>query len=411
MPQPRVIFVNRFYWPEQPATAQLLADLAESLTSRGLPITIITSHPGEASIPSEETHHGVQIIRIGEKRLGQKNLLKRTADFARFLLGARRAVTRHAHPGDTLVAMTDPPLLGVALAGIAKRKNLRLIHWIQDIFPEVAIAVGHKFTALTRPSRDRAWRSASACVALGTDMAALLRERGVPDSQIHLCPNWAPEGLQPLPPDYPATATLRTHWALDGKLVIAYSGNLGRVHDFTSIIPLAESLRADTDIAFVFIGDGAQRASLEAAARERNLANIHFHPAQPRDQLAETLALGDIHLVTLRTGCERLVFPSKLYGIAAIGRPVLFIGPRDCEVARVIESNRFGHAFTSAPDDIPRLAAILRSLKSDPAQRLALGQASSAFCAREGRLHHATTRWHSLLSGNPLANTSPQPPL
>jgi colanic acid biosynthesis glycosyl transferase WcaI len=407
MPQPRVIFVNRFYWPDQPATAQLLTDLAESLAAAGLSITVITSHPGGASIPVTETRHGVQIIRVGEKRLGQKNLLKRTADFARFLLAARRAVTRHAHPGDTLVAMTDPPLLGVALAGPAKQKKLRLIHWVQDVFPEVAMAVGHKFTTLARPSRDRAWRNASACVALGTDMASLLREHGVPADQIHLIPNWSPEGLQPLPPDSPSTVSLRTRWHLDGKLVVAYSGNLGRVHDFTAIIPLATELRADTDIAFVFIGDGAQRPALEAAARAAGLSNIHFHPAQPRDQLAATLALGDIHLVTLRTGCERLVFPSKLYGIAAVGRPALFIGPRNCEVARVIESNGFGHAFTHSTADIPRLAAALRTLRADSAHRLTLGSAAASFCAREARLHHASTLWYKLLTGNPLADTSP----
>ncbi len=421
-PPPRVIFVNRFYWPDQPATAQLLTDLAESLAASGLPITVITSHPGDASIPSEETHNGVHIIRVGEKRLGQKNLLKRTADFARFLLAARRAVAKHARAGDTLVAMTDPPLLGVALSGPAKRKNLRLIHWVQDVFPEVAMAVGHRFTALARPLRDRAWRNASACVALGTDMAYLLRERGVPASQIHIIPNWAPEGLTPLPSSgstlhplpsilYSSTAALRHRWNLEGKLIVAYSGNLGRVHDFSAIIPLATELRADPNIAFVFIGDGAQRPALESAARAAGLTNIHFHPAQPRDQLAATLALGDIHLVTLRSGCERLVFPSKLYGIAAAGRPTLFIGPRDCEVARVIESHGFGNAFTAASADIPRLAATLRKLRADSAQRLSLGQAAAAFCEKEGRLHHATTRWLSLLSGNPLANTSTRPPL
>jgi hypothetical protein len=235
-------------------------------------------------------------------------------------------------------------------------------------------------------------------------MASLVRERGVPDSQIHVCPNWAPEGLtlQPLE----TAEALRVRWGLAGKFVVAYSGNLGRVHDFSAIIPLAESLRGDTDIAFVFIGDGAQRPALAAAARAHNLPNIHFHPAQPRDQLATTLALGDVHLVTLREGCERLVFPSKLYGIAAVGRPVIFIGPPECEVARVIESNGFGHAFTAGPAEIVRLADGLRALRDDAARQVALGRSAREFCDREGRLHHATARWIKLLVGNPLANTS-----
>jgi colanic acid biosynthesis glycosyl transferase WcaI len=405
---PRIIFVNRFYWPEQPATAQLLTDLAESLATAGLSITVITSHPGNASIPVTETHHGVQIIRVGGKRLGQKNLLNRAVDFTRFLLAARREIARLAHPGDTLVAMTDPPLLGVALAGIAKRKNLRLIHWIQDVFPEVAMAVGHRFTAIARPARDRAWRNA-ACVALGTDMASFIHERGVPEDQIHLIPNWAPEGVQPLPRDAPSTAALRTRWGLDGKLIVAYSGNLGRVHDFSAIIPLAESLRADTDIVFVFIGDGAQRPALEAAARAAGLTNIHFHPAQPRETLAATLALGDIHLVTLKRGCERLVFPSKLYGIAAVARPVFFVGPRPSEFSRLVDAHHFGLGFR--PDEVPQLAQALRGFAKDRNALDKYSVAALAFSEGEGRLHHATARWLQLLTGNPLANNSGAPPL
>ncbi|MGC4071619.1 MAG: glycosyltransferase family 4 protein [Nibricoccus sp.] len=402
-PPSRVIFVNRFYWPDQPATAQLLTDLAESLAATGLAVTVITSHPGGSTIPATETHRGVEIIRVGSERLGQKNLLKRTADFVRFLINARRAVARHAHAGDTLVAMTDPPLLGAALSGTAKRKRLRFIHWIQDVFPEVAITLGHKFTAVARPLRDRAWRTADLCVTLGTDMASLVRERGVPGEKIAICPNWAPEGLahQPLS----AADDLRKAWGLTGKFVVAYSGNLGRVHDFSAIIPLATALRDTPAIAFVFIGDGAQRQSLENAARAAGLTNLHFHPAQLRDRLAETLALGNVHLVTLKAGCERLVFPSKLYGIAAVGRPVFFVGPHPCEFSRIVDAHQFGLSFR--PEEVSQLAAALRGLVNDPDALIKYGDAAVAFCSQGGRLHHATTRWHQLLAGKPLANTAP----
>jgi glycosyltransferase involved in cell wall biosynthesis len=398
----RIVFVNRFYWPDEPATGQLLTDLAESLTAAGLRIAVVTSHPGDAAVPLRETRHGVEIIRVRGSRLGKKSLPKRALDFATFLLGARRELARLARPGDTVVALTDPPLLGAALAGLAQRKKLRLIHWVQDVFPEVAMASGHGFTACFRGWRDRAWRSAETCVALGSDMAALLRTRGVPESRIHIIPNWAPEGLEPLPAK--AGRSLRERWGLHAKLVVVYSGNLGRVHDFSAIVPLAVSLRDDTDIAFVFIGDGARRAALEAEVRAQGLSSVHFHPAQPREQLAPTLALGDVHLVTLRAGCEDLVFPSKLYGIAAVGRPVIFIGPRECEVARLIEDQGFGHAFS--PTDIAPLAAALRTLRDEHARRAALASAAAAYSQRSGRLAHATARWQSLLAGKPLARTA-----
>jgi colanic acid biosynthesis glycosyl transferase WcaI len=399
-PSRRVIFVNRFYWPDEPATAQLLTDLAESLATAAMTVTVITSHPGGEKVPLRETHRGVEIVRVRGSRFGRASLAKRALDFATFILGARRAIAAHAHPGDALVVMTDPPLLGVALAGLAKQKKLRLVHWVQDVFPEVAMTLGHGFTSVTRGARDRAWRTADVCVTLGEDMASLLRERGVPAQRIHCFPNWAPAGLQPLSPE--SAAALRQQWGLTGKFVVAYSGNLGRVHDFATIIPLATALHGEPDVAFVFIGDGAQRRPLEDAARTQGLTNIHFCPPQPRERLAVTLALGDVHLITLRPGCERLVFPSKLYGIAAVGRPVLFIGPPDCEVACVIETNGFGSAF--AADDVERIAASIREFRDDETKRATFGQAAAEFSSRSGRLHHAATRWLAVLAGKPLAD-------
>jgi hypothetical protein len=397
----RVIFVNRFYWPEEPATAQLLADLAPTLVEAGRQVAVIASHPGRIDRAVAENHRSVSIVRVRGSRPGKNHLPHRALDFVTFMLGARQAVAALAQPGDLLVAMTDPPLLDVALAGFARRKNLRLIHWIQDVFPEIAEVIGHPFVGVFRGARDRAWRAADACVVLGEDMAAHVRRSGVPSEKIRIIPNWAPLGLAPTPPDAPEVAALRRAWGLEGKFIVTYSGNLGRVHDFSAITPLAEALRDEPQIAIVFIGDGAQRAALESDVRARGLRNVRFFPAQPRAQLATTLALGDAHLVTLRADCASLVFPSKLYGIAAVGRPVLFLGAPDCEVARLVTRNGFGRAF--APCDVSAQAATIRMWRDDPARCVALDAAAVRFSDRAGGLHHAGTQWRALIEGKPLA--------
>src|ERR1019366_8362690 len=112
-------------------------------------------------------------------------------------------------------------------------------------------------------------------VTLGTDMAATIARASVPATKITISPNWAPASLAGVPSD--ATDTLRTAWGLTGKFVVAYSGNLGRVHDLAPVLDVAETLRAQTAIAFVLIGDGAQRKWLEAEVATRDLTNLHFH--------------------------------------------------------------------------------------------------------------------------------------
>ena len=299
------------------------------------------------------------------------------------------------HRGDKVVVLTDPPLLGIGAWLVARLCGARIFHWVQDIYPEIAMALtGHRWLGLMRPFRNLAWRRSDGCVTLGTDMALTLASAGVPTSKITVSPNWAPAGLRP--PLAADSIALRQAWQLEGKFIVAYSGNLGRVHDLNPVLKVAEILHTETSIAFVFIGAGAQRAVLESRATALGLGNVHFHPAQPRCQLAETLAMADIHLVTLLPGCEGLVFPSKLYGVAAVGRPVIFIGPPDCELAGLLTRHDFGLAFTR--DQITAIAITLRELSTDPARLDQL----AASAVRFGHAHSGPSRaagtWQQLIA-------------
>lgn len=390
----RLIFVNRFYWPETPATAQLLTDLAEGLAARGHDVTIITSAPAGKTNLRCETHRGVRIQRVRGTRWARVGLLGKAVDFASFYLGALVRLLLDTPHGATVVALTDPPLLAIGVGWVARLRRARTVHWVQDIYPELAIELaGQSWLSFVRPLRDRAWWQAAACVTLGTDMAALLQGAGVTADKIKLVPNWGPDGTVALP--RAAGAALRADWGLGDKFVVAYSGNLGRVHDLEPVLAVAARLRDEPGIAFLFVGDGAQRAALQATAVRLGLANVIFRPPQPRARLAESLAVGDLHLVTLRPGCERLVFPSKLYGIAAAGRPVCFIGPRECEVARIVREHDLGHA--AGREDADELAAFIRRLARDPAAAARHAAAAQRF-AQIHEAAAAVTAWESLLA-------------
>lgn len=394
----RIVFLNRFYWPDEPATAQLLTDLAEALAARDDEVVVIASHPGGPEIPADAVHRGVRIIRIAGTRWAKRlGLVGKAIDLAAFLFGALWRLLVVARRNDAVVALTDPPLLGAGAWLVAGLRGARLFHWAQDIYPEVAVALtGHRWLNILRPFRNLAWRRATRCVTLGTDMAGVLADAGVAPEKISLAPNWAPAGLSPQSPR--AADALRAEWDLAGKFIVAYSGNLGRVHDLESVLAVAEALRSEPGIAFVFIGGGAQRAALEATAKRLGLPNVHFHPPQPRARLLAALALGDVHLVTLLPGCEHYVYPSKLVGVAAIGRPVIFIGPRDCEIARLVAApgKDFGRAFERT--DTAAVAAELRALSVNSAECARLAAAALQFASAVGGAEAAATVWHAWLA-------------
>ena len=391
----RVIFITRFSWPDELATAQLLTDLAELLAERGDDVTVIASHNGPADLSRVQLHRGVTILRVSRTPGREAGAAGKALAFAAFSVGALWKLLFTLHRGDKVVVLTDPPLLGIGVWLVCRLCGARIFHWVQDIYPEIALALtGHRWLRLTRPLRNLAWRRSDGCITLGTDMAETLANAGIPAGKITISPNWSPAGLGPPLPG--AGIGLRQRWQLEGKFIVAYSGNLGRVHDLDPVLLVAKKLHAESGIAFVFIGAGAQRAQLEARVTQLGLSNVHFHPAQPRRDLGATLAVADIHLVTLLPGCERLVFPSKLYGITAVGRPVIFIGPQGCELARLVVRDGFGLAFTQ--DEIVSIADALRQLSTDSARREKLAAAAEEF----GRAHlgatHAAAVWQRLFS-------------
>src|SRR6478609_4455820 len=250
MPEPRVFFVNRVYWPSTEATAQLLTDLAEGLAARGWAVHVI------AAGNDATTQRGVTIHRTGTP-VHHSGLLSRAWSYRRFLWAARARLRSLVQPGDIVVAMTDPPLLGTFVAEELRGRDVRVVQWIQDIYPEIAFThfgpAAKLLLGRLQPRRDRAWRESATTVTLGTDMARAVAATGVPAEKITVLPNWAPQELDTPPTAADVAAYQPSNQA---PFVAAYSGNLGRVHEFATILDAAEALRADAGIAIRFTGRG-----------------------------------------------------------------------------------------------------------------------------------------------------------
>jgi glycosyltransferase involved in cell wall biosynthesis len=393
----RIVFLNRFYWPDETATAQLLTDLAEALAARGRTVLVVASRPPGPGA-AQETRAAVRILRVGSPRSRSLGLAAKARDWGLFYVAGLARVARVLRPGDTLIALTDPPLVGIGAAAVAQLRRARLVHWAQDIYPEIAVRVtGRRALGLIRPARNWAWRRASVCVAPGEGMAAVIAAAGVPADRLRVRGNWALAGLQPAPP--PAVAAARAALGADGRFVVAYSGNLGRVHDLEAVLDLAAALRTEPGILVLILGGGPLRPALERAAAARGLDAVRFGPARPRTDLAATLSAADVHLVTLLPGCEAFVFPSKLYGAAAVGRPVWFIGPAASDAARLVRRQGFGQTFER--DQTPQAAAALRELARRPELVAAYGQAALRFARQCGDGAAAARDWDEWVSASP----------
>lgn len=349
---PKLIFVNRYFYPDHSATSQMLSDLAFDLAQdKTHEIHIVTSRQryddAQASLAPVEEMNGVKIHRVWTSRFGRQQLLGRAFDYLSFYGAAFFRLYAVTERGDTIIAKTDPPLISVVAAIVAQLKSAHLVNWLQDLFPEVAAALGIKLSGalyrLLRRLRNHSLNIAKLNIAIGERMKAKLLDEGIAPERIQVIHNWADsEQIRPVAPQ---NNSLRKAWGLDGKFVVGYSGNLGRGHDSATLLEAATALREKTDIVFLVIGGGAKLEELKQAIATRQLDNFVFQPYQPREMLSASLSAADVHLVSLKPSLEGLIVPSKFYGIAAAGRPVLFIGDPQGEIARLIENIGCGYAI------------------------------------------------------------------
>jgi len=400
----RVCFVNRYCHPDHSATSQILSDLAAGLVEKGWSVTMVASRqryddPGEV-LAAREFWRGVEIHRIWTTRFGRARLLGRAIDYLTFYLSLPWHLLRLLRPGDVVVAKTDPPLVSLVVAPVARFRDARLVNWLQDVFPEVAVSLGEPplpapLAWLLRKLRNASLRVASMNVVIGARMAEHFVSEGLPEDRVQVISNWAHEDS--IQPKAAADSELRRELGLLDKFVVAYSGNLGRAHEIDTLFAAVCRLEDDPRIAFVVSGGGHGYVQLQQRSQAARLRNIQFLPYQPMAKLSDSLAAGDVHLVSLRPMLEGLIVPSKFYGIAAAGRAIGFIGDPDGELARLITLNQCGFCVAPGRDDL--LAEAIIRLASDPGSAREQGLRARKLLDSTFSREAAHRQWNKLLAG------------
>lgn len=389
--RPRLLFINRSYWPEVEATGQLLTELCEDLAAE-FAITVICGPARKVSgdVPADADklteHRGVRIRRIRHTQFDKASFAGRLINILTFQAAATWSALTSPR-SDVVIVETDPPLLCLLGRALQLVRRTRLVCYLQDIYPDVAVALGKLRTGmLSKALRNvffRIYRQSDAVVVLSRDMRNLLAEGGVPAERIHVVPNWVDtQAVRPMK----AGNRFRAAHGLADKFVVMYSGNLGMSQDLPRVLKAAELLRGNGQIVFVFVGDGAERKNLERIAQERRLGNVRFFDYQPKAELATSLSAADLHLVVLRPEIRQLLMPSKVYGALASGTPILLLAAPDCELAQMVRDHDLGAVVSGSTPRELAMAIELMASRPDALRRQAASARafSEAHCSRAG---------------------------
>lgn len=405
MSRPRLLFINRSYWPDSEATGQLLTDLCQDL-SGDFDVSVLVGLPNHVAegqtrpMAGRSNHAGVDIIRVRHTQFAKHAFWGRVINLVTFTLAAFwRAMWLPTRP-DVVITETDPFFLPLVGRILKWRYGCRFVAYLQDIYPDVAVAVGKVREGLiTRCLRwllVSAYRRADRVIVLSDDMRNLVVRNGVPESKVCVVPNWIDTSLiRPRTGSNP----FREQHACDDHFVVMYSGNMGMGHLLDPLIEAADALRAESTIQFMLIGEGQQKDRLSAEVSRRDLRNVRFFPYQPRESLTHSLSAADCHVISIRPEVVECLMPSKLYGVLAAGVPAIVLAPQGCELAQLIETEEAGIVCTT-DDPVTlgnRIAAAILRLYHAPELQQRAGHSARQLAERDYDRYQVTHRFGLLL--------------
>lgn len=353
-----LLFINQHFYPDFAATGQLLAELCEDLEKAGFKITVITGYPEQGTFPEnkspqkKEVAGNLTIYRIYNHPAGNKSILNRLLHFFSFWLGSIRTsfLTRNV---DLVFVMSTPPLLNGITANLLRIvKRIPYVYNVQDLYPAIAVEMG---TLSNKPLiRFSEWAEkyinskSVRIVTLSEPMKLAIAQSGVDSKKIQIIPNWSDEQLLK-PQD---SSTFRISNRLENKFVIMYSGNIGMSQGLDKILSLAPGLEKEfPEIHFCIIGNGVNLPALREQVGSYKVNNVSFYPFQPKETLSDSLNAADIHMIPLTEKMAKYLLPSKLYGILAVGKPILAIVDPDTEIDLLIKQTGCGYSVKPGDSD------------------------------------------------------------
>lgn len=382
------VFLNQYYPPDAAPTGIMLERVVQQVVAAGHEVTVICAKGGYASqdISDDELekargHYqdGVTVVRVGATSFGRRTFLGKLVDYVSFYAGVVLALAGLSCKPDRIVAMTTPPYLSVLARIFSRIHGCSHCHWVMDLYPDVMVAHGmlkpksllHRLLAAIARWGFGGQRC-SGVISLGPDMARRLACHMDSVKTSPWVPLWSGAKATRVEPEKVMSLRKIRGWK-EGDLVVMYSGNMGLGHLFDEVLEVASVASSDNFAGskltrFAFFGGGKRRAEVETFVTAHPDAPVELHDYVDSGDLDAHLASADVHLVSLRPEWDGTMVPSKLQGVFAAGRPVIFIGSASSSIGQwVLES---GGGWLVRPGDLDALkVAVVEASQADECDR------------------------------------------
>ena len=382
----KILVIHQYYlMPGQPGGSRF-NELSRLWADAGHEVTVIAGTVDYSSGEEPSKYKGrwltleqdgnVKVWRCHVPTTYSRGYLGRAWAFFGFTASASLAALRER--GADAVIATSPPLITPIPGWIAARLRwtpAKLIFEIRDLWPESAVTTGvlKPGAALTRLLYGlERWACSTADIinVLTPAFREDLVKRGLAlRAKVSFVPNGADvDTFQPGPREN----EVRRGLGWGDRFVVMYAGAHGRANALGQLLEAAERLRKRDDILIALVGDGPERAPLEAEAKRRGLVNIAFYGSQPKERMPLFVQACDAGAAVLQSNPTfRTVYPNKVFDYMACAKPTLIAIDG---VARELVCGTADAGVFAEPEDADDIARAIERLADDEALRVRLGK-------------------------------------
>ncbi len=400
----QLIIATQFFSPDFAATGQLLNDLTDRLSEKGIFVKILTGIPSYSNEfvktkKIEKTKNKI-IYRSITSRIFPKKFAGKILNGLIFSFNISLKIIFSNYKTNLYLFTTEPaylPIIASIISIIFKKKYILLIY---DLYPEILFQYGilkknNVIIKFWQLFNKLVFNFSEEIIVLSDPMKLMILNYGNNlKNKISVFPSWSdPEIIHPISKEKNIFIKKNN---LRNKFVVLYSGNQGRCHDMKTIIEAAKLLKSNKKIVFVFIGNGFHNNELREIAKINQLNNCKFMPYQNYSSLSYSLSAADVSIVSVKKGMESLVAPSKLYGHLAVGSPIIGVSQKESFLEKLIKKEKFGLFVENG--DVKTLTNSILKLLEDSSKKVNLGKRGLAYFQRNATPEIVSDKYFNLLN-------------
>jgi len=388
----KILYVSQYFTPEMGAPAARASELSRHWVRMGHEVTVLTGFPNHPTgvVPPDwrsrlrrltysETVDGARVVRTWLWPLPNRKAHERIRNYASFWLSSSIRGLGLRKP-DVVIGSSPQLLVALSAWWLARWKGTPFVFEVRDLWPESlsAVGVGKEAGLMHRTLGDIAkflYRHADQIVVVTPAFKDhLIRHWSIHEKNISIVENGVETDLFR---SNPSSAEIRRRFAFEDKFAICYIGTMGMAHGLETLITSAEKLQTtNPNVAFLLIGEGAEKTRIIEMAAARGLSNIRFLDQQPREQIPSYISAADVCLVMLRkTDLFKTVIPTKLLEYMSCERPVIVAV--DGQARELVERASAG-VFVE-PENVDDLIAAIERLSADSEGRRRMGENGRRF--------------------------------